>query len=316
MPEHQLKSQDDIWLLLAKNIYSLLNLSHFQGMLCANRIPLNIMIQRPGNIVHSDFFNDHLVEIVDNGDYRSLYFAGNVLQSRISLTLPNNLILFYTHYMMAALLVQPEPERVLLIGVGAGALVRFLHHHFPHCLLDAVDNSPQIIKMARGYFRMPHKPPITIHCCDGFEFLATGKHEDNYDLILVDAFDENGMSKTIYTGDFFRLCQESLRPGGVLSCNLWSGDPQELQAVKEELSEHSTSRIYIPVQQRGNIVGLAFDTPVPWQKIDRPEKELAILSQRYRFDMVTIVRIAKKNNMNLRQRVGSLFNSRGGNPER
>jgi len=267
------------------------------------------MTQKQGHIVHSDFFNDHLVEIVDNGDYRSLYFAGNVLQSRISLALPNNLVLFYTRYMMAALLVQPKPERVLLIGIGAGALVRFLHHHFPECMLDAVDNSPQIIKMAMGYFRMPHTPPISIHCCDGFEFLKISKNRKDYDLILVDAFDENGMSKSIYTSDFFRMCHESLQPEGILSSNIWSGDPQELSDVKNAFSEHSKSRIYIPVQQRGNIVGLAFNTPVPWHKIDRPQKELAILSNRYRFDLAEIVTIAKKNNLNIRQRVGSFFNT-------
>jgi len=33
MPEFQRKSQDDILLLFAKSIYSLLNLSYFQGML-------------------------------------------------------------------------------------------------------------------------------------------------------------------------------------------------------------------------------------------------------------------------------------------
>ncbi len=269
------------------------------------------MTQRQGNIVHSDFFNDHLVEIVDDGDYRSLYFAGNVLQSRISLTHPDNLVLSYTRYMMAATLVQPQPERILLIGIGGGALVSFLHHHFPLCLVDAVDNSPQVIQMALGYFRMPHHPPISTHCCDGLEFLKSTKHTKDYDLILVDAFDESSMSKTIYTADFFRLSLECLRPGGVLSCNLWSGDQKELNSVEEAFNRYSISRIYIPVRQRGNIVGMAFNTPVPWRKIDRPKAELALLSQQYHFDLTEIVKIAKRHNLSLRHQVGALFTSRG-----
>ncbi len=266
------------------------------------------MSQRPGNIVHSDFFNNHLVEIVDNGGYRSLYFAGTILQSRISLAAPDDLVLFYTRYMMAALLVQPRPQRVLLIGIGAGALVHFLHRHFPGCAIDAIDHSSRIINLASGYFLMPTEPPISIHCCDGFAFLATGKHKKDYDIILVDAFDEKGMSQTIYIKEFFRLCQEALRPGGVVSCNLWSGDPQELEAVKRAFSEHATSRIYLPVEQRGNIVGWAFNSPVPWDKIDRPQPELEALKRRYRFDLATIVGIAKRNNMNFRQRMVSFFN--------
>jgi spermidine synthase len=260
-----------------------------------------------GNIIHSEYLDNHLVEIVDDSDYRSLYFAGSVLQSRISLNIPHELRLYYTRYMMSALLVQPEPAHVLLIGIGAGALVHFLHHHFPCCSLDVVDHSHQIIKLALGYFLMPNKDPITIHCCDGYEFLATKKPNKVYDLILVDAFDEKGMSRTIYTEEFFRLCLESLAQGGILSCNLWSGNPGELAEVKDGIRKNSASQLYLPVHNRGNIVALAFNTPVPWEKINRPKNELDSLSKRYRFDLTGIVRIAIRHNMPLRQRIGLFF---------
>ena len=265
------------------------------------------MPPKSGNIVVSEYFDNHLVEIVDEGVHRSLYFAGNILQSRISFITPDTLILPYTQYMMSALLVQPEPQHVLLIGIGAGALVRFLHHHFPHCAIDAVDHSDQIIRMAVGYFHMPTKKPITIHCRDGYEFLAAKKPDRPYDLILVDAFDERGMSKTVYTGDFFRLCQESLTPEGVLSCNLWSGDQKELTEVKNSIQRYAISQLYLPVPNRGNIVALAFNTPVPWKKINRHQNEIDSLSRRFHIDLGRIVRIAKKFNMTLGQRIGSIF---------
>jgi len=265
------------------------------------------MPSRPGNIIHSEFFDKHLVEIVDDKDHRSLYFAGNILQSRISLIHPDELLLFYTRYMMTALLVQPKPAQVLLIGIGAGSLVSFLHHHFPRCVIDAVDNLPQIIRMAIGFFHMPNKDPIAIYCCDGFEFLASRKQRSFYDLILVDAFDENGMSRTIYTGEFFKLCLESLTPGGILSCNLWSGNAGELAEVKSEIQRYSTSQLYLPVPNRGNIVALAFNTPVPWEKINRPKKDLEALSKRLHIDLTHMVEIAKKHNLSLGQRLRLFF---------
>lgn len=307
MTEFHLNSQDVCTVIFVKHGSFSFEFLRFSGYALFN-LPVNMMTKRLGNIVHSDFFNNHLVEIVDNGDYRSLYFAGSILQSRISITAPHNLVLYYTRYMMAALLVQPQPKRVLLIGIGAGTLVSFLNHHFPECILDAVDHSPQVINLALGYFRMPNEPPISIHCSDGLEFLAQRNNRRRYDVILIDAFDENGMSKTIYTEDFFALCRKSLASDGVLSCNLWSGNLQELETVKQAFNKHSASRIYLPVQERGNIVGLGFNTPTPWEKIDRPEKELKELGKRYGFDITEIVRIAKKNNMDLRQRVGSFFN--------
>ncbi len=307
MPEFHPNSQDVCSAIFAKSGWFSFEFLRLSGYALFN-LPVNAMTKRLGNIVHTDFFNNHSVEIVDNGDYRSLYFAGNILQSRISISAPHNLVLYYTRYMMAALLIQPRPERVLLIGIGAGTLVSFLHHHFPECILDAVDLSSQVIKLALGYFRMPDEPPISIHCADGFDFLAQRNCGNRYDLILIDAFDENGMSKTIYTEDFFSLCRKTLSPGGALSCNLWSGNLQELERVKQAFNKHSVSRIYLPVQERGNIVGLGFNTPIPWKKIDRPDKELKELAERYGFDLTEIVKIAKKNNMNLRQRMGSFFN--------
>jgi spermidine synthase len=126
-------------------------------------------------------------------------------------------------------------------------------------------------------------------------------------LILLDAFDGKGMSRTIYTGDFFRLCLESLAPNGVLSCNLWSGDSQEVLEAKNGIQRHAASQLYLSVPNRGNIVALAFNTPVPWKKINRSETEINLLSRRFHINLGRIVTIAKKCNMTLGQRIGSLF---------
>lgn len=265
------------------------------------------MPPRSRNIIVSEYFDNYLVEIVDEGEHRSLYFADNILQSRISFITPEALILLYTQYMMSALLVQPEPAHVLLIGIGAGAMIRFLHHHFPYCAVDAVDCSHQVIRMAVGYFQMPDRPPIAIHCCDGYAFLAAKKPDRPYELILVDAFDEKGMARTIYTGDFFRLCLESLTLEGVLSCNLWCSDPGELAEVQNGIARYAAGQLYLPVPNRGNIIALAFNTTVPWKIIDRPRNEIESLSRRFRIDLGRIVKIAKKCNMTLGQRIGSIF---------
>jgi spermidine synthase len=266
-----------------------------------------MILDRTGNIIHSEFVDNHLVEIVDQGDQRSLYFMGEILQSRISMTAPHELILLYTHYMMSALLVQPIPSCVLLIGIGAGALIHFLHYHYPNCFVDAVDNSGQIIRMALGFFGLPNKPPITLHCCDGLEFLKTKESKRVYDLILVDAFTEKGMSKTIYSESFFQLCTETLTSDGVLSCNLWSGDSEELLKVRNGLVKYSASQLYLPVTGRGNIIALAFKNPVPWEKFNRARKDIDSFSQRFNINFGEIIKVATKHNLPFGKRLGSFF---------
>ncbi len=263
------------------------------------------MAHLPGRVIHRGFWDNKLVEVVENGNSRSLYFSGSILQSRISLSDPHELVLFYPRYMVSALLPQPTPENVLLIGIGAGSLIHFLAHHFPNCNIDAVDNSPRIIDIARGYFFLNESDHIAIHCQDGFEFLEKRSKKMQYDIIFIDAFDEKGMANKIYSKDFLSFCNRSLSPKGVISINLWSGDAQKLKKVRKAIHKHSKGRIYIPVNDRENIIALAFTTPVPWKNICRPKKELTAISQRFGIDFSEIVKVAKKHNMKLGHKIAS-----------
>ncbi len=71
------------------------------------------------------------------------------------------LVLPYTRYMMLSLMFLPDPKRILLIGLGAGSLVRYLSTMLPDCRIDAVDHSQEIIDLARTYFKLPETDNVT-----------------------------------------------------------------------------------------------------------------------------------------------------------
>lgn len=265
------------------------------------------MTRPTGRLIHKDLWDNTLVEIIDQGNHRSLYFGRAILQSRMSLASPEQLLLIYTRFMMISLLTIAPPQRVLLIGVGAGSLIRFLHHHFPTCRIDAVDNSPHIIKIAKGYFQLPENDRVHIHCCDGMDYIANRAADNRYDMILVDAFDETGMADNIYTKEFFSLCAARLSKNGVVCSNLWSGRPGAMAAIQNILKACFPSQLYLHVTERGNVIGLSFNGPVPWHRFNRPKTELIRLSQHYGIDFITIINLLKKENLNLRQRLSALF---------
>lgn len=267
------------------------------------------MTNRTGKTIHREFWENRLVEIFDEGDTRSLYFGGRYLQSRMSLNSPHLLSLLYTHYMMFALLFRQELRNVLLIGLGAGSLVRFLHHHFPMCTIDAVDHSPHIINLARGYFQLPESSNIHIHCCDGFRFLADTKMNKAYDLILIDAFDEQGMSAQIYSEDFFSMCANVLHPLGTLTCNMWSGNTQFLSELSSILNTCFTSRVVLPVPKRGNVINHLRKQSIDWSDVHRSRQELLILVEKFNINFPQMVNVAEKHNLNLSQRVMQLFSN-------
>ena len=264
------------------------------------------MLDIPGRIIHKDYWNGHLVEIIDNGDHRSLYFGSGHLQSRMSLSRPHDLTLSYTWYMLTSLLIQPLPKNILIIGIGAGSFVRFFHHHFPHCQIDAVDYSQHIINVARGYFYLPEKHRVTVHCQDGCRYLQDTS-ASKYDLILVDAFDDQGMAPTIYAEPFFSLCQKHLSGEGIISCNLWSNDMARYREIKTILADHFAGCLAIPVPDRGNIIALAMPFAVPWPRIYLKGRALADLSRRYGINFKKLARVTKQNNLSLPERFVARF---------
>lgn len=257
--------------------------------------------------IHRSHWQSQLIEVVDEGNTRSLYFGGHVLQSSMYLSAPQKLALSYTRFMAAPLLIDDAPERILVVGVGAGSLVRFFHHHFPDALIDGIDYSTEVIDLARSHFHLPAASNVAIHCCGGFEFLSQREDEYNYDLILIDAFDTSGMSMEIYAGEFFDLCLDHLAFSGILCLNLWSGDHSRMEDVAMEIGIRFDSTLELPVPQRGNVICLAGREDVLSAIIDLDSAELDFLQDRFDLNFREMVRVCRKNNLNMFQRISRFF---------
>lgn len=264
------------------------------------------MNRASGKIIYRDHWQNHLIEIIEKGDSRSLYFGGNVLQSTMSISAPHHLVLSYTRFMMATLLFINPPRRVLLIGVGAGSLIRFIHHHFSSCVIDGVDFSPDIIKLARGYFNLPNSRNISLHCGDGHEFLAQ-LNAETYDLILIDAFDHRGMALSVYCSDFFEHCLHHLEDNGIVSLNLWSGNEAKMDRVQTDLKRYFGSCITLPVPERGNVICLAGKSRNMTAIMEQDYTELSRMSAEFNINFRQIVKVFIKQNLGYRQRIARFF---------
>src|SRR5581483_253689 len=69
--------------------------------------------------------------ILDSGLRRFLHFDLDAVQSAMDMHDPVRLTLAYTRRMMAFLLFNRAPARVLLLGLGGGSLAKFCYHRLP-----------------------------------------------------------------------------------------------------------------------------------------------------------------------------------------
>lgn len=266
-------------------------------------LPANIMNLNFNHTVHKERLGHCLVEIFDTRKSRSLFFGGKYLQSQMLHKNPEQLALIYTRYMVSALILIKQLRRVLVIGVGAGSFIHFLHHHFPSCHIDCVDRSEKIIEIAQIYFGLKECEQVSIHCCGGREFLASTPSASPYDLILVDAFDEKGMAAGIYEPSFFKLCDEKLHRDGVAGFNLWHDKKSVVSAVIGELRNKFPHNYLLPIPHRGNVVANVMHKPIPWQRLLPDKKKCRQMQEKYKIEFRTIGRLAIKNNMSLPQRL-------------
>ncbi len=263
------------------------------------------MNRASGKLVHRQHWNNHLVEIFDKSGIRSLYFGGNILQSSMSLTIPCRLVLSYTEFMMGTLLFNPCPSSILIVGVGAGSLLRYLYHHFPESHIDGVDNAALVFELADTYFNLPHSKNIHLACCDGHDFLSTGNRQ--YDLILIDAFDQEGMAPSIYCDHFFKQCRKCLVTKGLISLNLWSGKETRMHQVQTDLKQYFESIITLPVPNRGNIICIGAREE---NLIDTMENDPATLTKRgeqLQINLKKVARVCSKNNIDNRKILSRIF---------
>lgn len=258
-------------------------------------------------LIHKEFQDNQLIEIRDTGTQRTLYFDTHHMQSAMSFQEPQDLILSYTRYMLLGLLITSNPRDILIIGLGSGSFVRFFNHYYPGSRLDGVDCSQTVIDIAKGYFQLPETENIHITCADGSEFINHSLADKKYDLILVDAFDARGMAPTIYTESFFDSAGRLLTEEGSISFNLWSSDKKLFTHIKKTMSDTFHSCLFLPVPDRGNVIAVAMNKEVPWNKIDPGPKELGAISGRLQFDFKQLVRVAKQNNGTLKMLLKSLF---------
>ena len=115
-----------------------------------------------------------LIEVSEEAGVRYLHFSADWVQGAMRIQRPNSLELAYTREMMAGLLLRepPWPKNALLIGLGAGSLVKYIYHKLPATRMTVVEIDPQVEIIARLHFKLPDDPMrLNVVIGDGAQYM-------------------------------------------------------------------------------------------------------------------------------------------------
>ena len=120
-----------------------------------------------------------------------------------------------THVPMA---VHPHVRSVLVIGAGDGGVIRELTRYKDVENIDFVEIDEMVVKVCREY--LPQTAccfdDVRVHAYyeDGLKFVR--KHENEYDLIIVDSTDPFGPGEGLFTKEFYGNCYKALKEDGIM----------------------------------------------------------------------------------------------------
>jgi predicted RNA methylase len=97
-------------------------------------------------------------------------------------------------------------DHILILGVAGGSVVKTLVDEIKFSgRITGVEIDPEIIKLANHYFKLDEIEQLEIVIDDAFEFVL--KTKENYDLIIIDVFQDTKMPNFLYESYFInRIC--------------------------------------------------------------------------------------------------------------
>ena len=167
-------------------------------------------------------YND--IYVMQKGSKREMWFRKKndfFLQSRIDINQLDTLILVNTKMLVSALLLQPVPRSILMIGLGGCAVSNFLSRLYPQSIIDVVEIDQKVIDISKKFFYLNETSNYKVHHDDGRRFVRKMSGRKTYDLIYLDAFKGGSIPFHLKTIQFYEDVNRILSSRGVVGSNLY-----------------------------------------------------------------------------------------------
>ncbi|MEM7352672.1 MAG: fused MFS/spermidine synthase [Acidobacteriota bacterium] len=170
----------------------------------------------------------------------------------------------YTRQAGTALLLDPDLESMLVLGMGSGGVGTYLQRQLPELRVDYVDIDPAIPELAREFMFFEDSERAVVHVDDGRRFLS-GRPDVRWDFIYVDTYIGHSIPFHMSTIEFFEEVRSHLNPGGIFGLNLISSlESPFAQAILRSVTS-VFDKLYVFTVPGGNYLFLATD------RVDAPD---------------------------------------------
>lgn len=109
-------------------------------------------------------------------------------------------------------------DSILILGVAGGSVIKTLVDDVKFKgKITGVEIDAEIIEIAKKYFKLDEIKNLELHLDDAFEFVL--KTKENYDLIIIDIFQDTKMPNFLFEDFFINRINFLLNPEGFILFN-------------------------------------------------------------------------------------------------
>jgi spermidine synthase len=201
-----------------------------------------------------------------------LHFGTEWIQGAMRVRKPDWLELEYAQQMMTWMLFIQEPQRIVQLGLGTGALTKFSYRQFPQAQVTAIELNASVITVCHSMFKLPHDDErLSVLEMDAMDFVNDSANHETIDALQVDLYDATVKGPVLDTAEFYQACEACLTPQGIMTVNLFGEHPSYEKNLKAMRYAFDKVICLEPVHE-GNVVAIAFKTA--------PKLDFSALSER------------------------------------
>jgi spermidine synthase len=136
---------------------------------------------------------------------------------------PDRLVFDYTQMSFAGLLLKPDPQSILVIGLGGGSIPMVFSQLYPEARIDVVEVDEAVVRVAEEYFDFAETDNMRAIVEDGRPFIKrAGLRGIKYDYIVLDAFSGDYIPEHMLTREFLEEVKAIMTEDSVLVANTFS----------------------------------------------------------------------------------------------
>jgi spermidine synthase len=196
--------------------------------------------------------------ISEHDGVRNLHFGTPVIQGAMRLDDQLALEFEYIQQMMLWTLFIERPEHIVQLGLGAGALTKFCHHHYPAALTTAIELDPAVITECRTHFELPlNNQRLSVRVMDAWDYVNDPSNHSSCDVLQVDLYDAQAIEPTLNSPEFYAACADCLTANGIMTVNIFcdrDNHSHNLEAIEQSFGAVA----WLPEVHDSNIVAIAF----------------------------------------------------------